>query len=282
MQPTDSVVHSLVIPPGEGGDLLTFSRQEAGWKWMSLTVKRVLAGQTTELITDKEELAMVLLGGNCTLDWGHGEVTIEGRANVFDGFPHALYLPHGNRLAFKADSTCEFAECRVQSTACLEPRLITPDDVSSALRGGENASRQVVDLIMPDFPADKLLVVEVYTPGGNWSSYPPHKHDVDNPPAEVALDEIYYYRLKNPQGYALQNLYTPAESMNSVIKVHDGDAVLVPNGYHPVVAGPGYDTYYLNFLAGSSRVMAVTEDPDHQWLRSTWKQLDPRLPLVGN
>jgi 5-deoxy-glucuronate isomerase len=282
MQPAESVVHSLVMPPDEGGDLLKFSRQEAGWNWMSLTVKRVLAGQAVELIADGEEVAMILLGGHCTLDWGHGEVPIKGRASVFDGFPHALYLPHGNRLVFKADTTCEFAECRVRSTARLEPCLITPKDVSSALRGGENASRQVVDLIMPDFPADKLMVVEVYTPGGNWSSYPPHKHDIDNPPAEVALDEIYYYRLKDAQGYALQNLYTPAKATNSVLKVHDGDAVLVRDGYHPVVAGPGYDTYYLNFLAGSSRVMAVTEDPDHQWLRSTWKQPDPRLPLVGS
>jgi 5-deoxy-glucuronate isomerase len=135
-------------------------------------------------------------------------------------------------------------------------------------------------VISSEFPADKLVVIEVYTPGGNWSSYPPHKHDVDNPPVEVDLDEIYYYRMRDPQGYALQNLYTPPESRDSVIKVHNGDAVLIRDGYHPVVAGPGYDTYYLNFLAGSSRAMAVTEDPDHVWLRSTWEKPDTRLPLV--
>jgi 5-deoxy-glucuronate isomerase len=103
------------------------------------------------------------------------------------------------------------------------------------------------------------------------------------PPAEVDLDEIYYYRLKDPKGFALQNLYTSTASLDRVVKVRDGDAVLVRDGFHPVVAGPGYDTYYLNFLAGSSRNMAVTEDQDHAWLRSTWKEMDPRLPLVvGN
>ena len=141
-------------------------------------------------------------------------------------------------------------------------------------------SRQIVDVIPPGFPADKLIVVEVYTPGGNWSSFPPHKHDVHNPPAEVDLDEIYYYRMKEPGAFALQHLYSGENSSGQTVQAHDGDAVLVRNGYHPVVAGPGYDVYYLNFLAGSSRTMAVTEDPQHVWIRSTWKELDPRLPLV--
>jgi 5-deoxy-glucuronate isomerase len=152
--------------------------------------------------------------------------------------------------------------------------------VESSLRGGENASRQIVDVMPPSFPADKLVVVEVYTPGGNWSSYPPHKHDVDQPPVEVDLDEIYYYRMRDARGFALQNLYRSDGSRESLVKVHDGDVVLVRDGYHPVVAGPGYDTYYLNFLAGTARTMTVTEDPQHVWLRSTWKQTDPRLPLV--
>ena len=154
------------------------------------------------------------------------------------------------------------------------------EDVASGLRGGENASRQIVEVIAPSFPADKLVVFEVYTPGGNWSSYPPHKHDVHQPPVEVDLDEIYYYRMRDGRGFALQNLYRSDRSRESLVKVHDGDVVLVRDGYHPVVAGPGYDTYYLNFLAGTARTMTVTEDPEHVWLRSTWKQTDPRLPLV--
>jgi 5-deoxy-glucuronate isomerase len=140
----------------------------------------------------------------------------------------------------------------------------------------------------PAFPADKLMVIEVYTPGGNWSSYPPHKHDVHNPPAEVDLDEIYYYRIRQSDGFAFQHLYSgensksesKSKSNERTLKARDGDAVLVRSGYHPVVAGPGYDVYYLNFLAGSSRALAVTEDAQHVWIRSTWNGMDPRLPLV--
>jgi 5-deoxy-glucuronate isomerase len=260
--------------------MVGFTRQEAGWEWMSFVVRRLLPGQAMELRTEGEEMALVLLGGNCLANWGAGEQSIGARANVFDGFPYALYLPNDHRVTLKAESVCEIAECRVPSKARHEPRLVTPKDVASGLRGGENTSRQIVEVIPSSFPADKLVVFEVYTPGGNWSSYPPHKHDVDQPPGEVDLDEIYYYRIKDARGFALQNLYRSDRSRESLLKVHDGDVVLVRDGYHPVVAGPGYDTYYLNFLAGTSRAMAVTEDPEHLWLRSTWKQTDPRLPLV--
>ena len=223
---------------------------------------------------------MCLLGGVCTADWGQGAQRIGKRKNVFDGFPYALYLPSGRSVKFTAQSACEIAECRVPSNAQLEPKLITPQDVASSLRGGGNVSRQIVDVITPAFPADKLIVVEVYTPGGNWSSYPPHKHDVHDPPREVDLDEIYYYRMNQPEAFAFQHLYSGQDSVERTVKTKDGDAVLVRSGYHPVVAGPGYDVYYLNFIAGSSRAMAVTEDPQHVWIRSTWKETDPRLPMV--
>jgi 5-deoxy-glucuronate isomerase len=132
----------------------------------------------------------------------------------------------------------------------------------------------------PDFPADKLMVIEVYTPGGNWSSYPPHKHDVHRPPHEVDLDEIYYYRMDRPAAYAHQRLYTRDGKRNLTLTVRDGDTVLVRDGFHPVVAGHGYNIYYLNYLAGSARQLSNTEDPDHVWVRSTWNGVDPRLPLV--
>jgi 5-deoxy-glucuronate isomerase len=276
----ESVVRARNLPPDQGGEMVGFTRQEAGWEWMSFAANRLLPGQTLEFSTRNEEMALVLLGGRCIADWGVGEQSIGARANVFDGLPYAIYLPADNQATVKAETVCEIAECRVPSRAKLQPRLVTPKDVETSLRGGENASRQIVDVIPPSFPADKLVVVEVYTPGGNWSSYPPHKHDVDQPPVEVDLDEIYYYRMKNGRGFALQNLYRSDRSRESLVKVHDGDVVLVRDGYHPVVAGPGYDTYYLNFLAGTARTMTVTEDPEHVWLRSTWKQTDPRLPLV--
>ena len=222
----------------------------------------------------------MLLGGTCTADWGKGAKKIGQRKNVFDGLPYTLYLSAGGSVTFSAETYCEIAECRVPSAARFEPRLITPSEVASSLRGGGNVSRQIVDIISPSFPADKLMVIEVYTPGGNWSSYPPHKHDVHNPPAEVDLDEIYYYRIQQPEGFAFQHLYSNDGKKECTVKARDGDVVLVRSGYHPVVAGPGYDVYYLNFLAGSARALAVTEDSRHVWIRSTWKQMDPRLPLV--
>ena len=275
-----SVVHSLRTPPSQSGELLRFSRQGVGWEWMSFVVHRLLPADTLSLQTQGEEMVLVLLSGQCTADWGEGKVPIGGRKTVFDGLPYALYLPSGHSVALKAETVCEIAECRVPSTASLLPRLIRPQDISSNLRGGENASRQIVDVLPPEFPAEKLVVVEVYTPGGNWSSYPPHKHEIHNPPVEADLDEIYYYRMNGAHAFAFQNLYSSDRTRSSVLKVHDGDAVLVRDGYHPVVAGPGYDVYYLNFLAGTSRSMMVTEDPEHVWLRSSWKQTDARLPLV--
>jgi 5-deoxy-glucuronate isomerase len=276
-----SVVHSLSSPRAQSTELLRFSREEVGWEWMSFIVRRLAPGETLSLHAQGEEMALVFLGGRCVADWGQGEVAIGGRKDVFDGLPYTLYLPSANSVTLKAETICEIAECRVPSTASLEPKLVRPADISSNLRGGENASRQIVDVMPPEFPADKLVVVEVYTPGGNWSSYPPHKHEVHNPPVEVDLDEIYYYRMKDPHAFAFQNLYSSDRARSSILKVHDGDTVLVRDGYHPVVAGPGYDVYYLNFLAGTSRSMMVTEDPEHVWLRSIWKQPDPRLPMVG-
>ena len=280
MSETDSLVHSENLPSEQSGELLHLPREAAGWEWMSFFVRRLAGGEIYRAATNGEEAVFVLLGGTCQVDWGQGEQRIGQRKNVFDGLPYALYLPTGNRVTFAAETVCEIAECRVPSQAPLAPKLITPGDVATSLRGGGNASRQIVDLMTPAFPADKLMVVEVYTPGGNWSSYPPHKHDVHNPPAEVDLDEIYYYRMKQANAFAFQHLYSGQNSADRTVKTRDGDTVLVRSGYHPVVAGPGYDIYYLNFLAGSSRAMAVTEDPQHVWLRSTWKETDPRLPLV--
>lgn len=281
MSSLPNVVHSRKLADGESGELIRFSREDVQWEWMSMSARRLKPGESYSAATKGEEAAFVILGGRCTAGWGDTERSIGKRKNVFDGLPYCLYLPSGNEVTFKAETVCEIAECRVPSQAKLEPRLITPDDVVSSLRGGENASRQVVDVIGPGFPADKVVVIEVFTPGGNWSSFPPHKHDVHNPPAEVDLDEIYYYRIQRPEtGFALQRLYSGDLTRDVTVRAKDGDVVLVRSGFHPVVAGPGYDVYYLNYLAGTSRVLAVTEDPNHVWLKSTWKNADPRLPMV--
>lgn len=278
MTAQDFLVHSRQLGDG-AGDLLTLPRELARWEWLSFFVHRLAPGQSRSVHTENEQVAIVLLGGKYVADWGEGEHRIGERAHVFDGLPYAIYLPAGSRAHLRAEPECEIAECRVPSTARLKPELIRPRDVKTSLRGGGNASRQVVDVMSPDFPADKLMVVEVYTPSGNWSSYSSHKHDVHNPPTEADLDEIYYYRMDRP-GYAHQRLYTRNGERDVTLTVRDGDAVLVRDGYHPVVAGHGYNVYYLNCLAGSARQLATTEDPDHTWVRSTWDQVDPRVPLV--
>jgi 5-deoxy-glucuronate isomerase len=273
-------VHSLNLPSQRAGEILQLPRQRAGWEWMSFFVRRFQPGDVFRTRTENEEAAFVFLGGTCLADWGQGVQSVGKRKNVFDGLPYTLYLPAQSEVSFTAETACEIAECRVPSEARLEPRLVSPHDVESSLRGGGNVSRQIVDVIPPSFPADKLMVIEVYTPGGNWSSFPPHKHDTHNPPGEVDLDEIYYYRILQPGGFALQHLYGGEHAGERTLKAQDGDVVLVHSGFHAVVAGPGYDVYYLNFLAGSSRALAVTDDPQHAWIRSTWNGVDPRLPLV--
>ncbi len=274
------LIHSVKLPADKSGDLLELPREKAQWEWMSFFVHRLQPDEVLRTKTDAEEAAFVILGGTCVADWGQGAKWIGKRKNVFDGFPYTLYLPAHQVASFRAQSICEIAECRVPTKAKHEPRLIEPKDVVTNLRGGGNASRQIVDVVTPAFPADKLMVIEVYTPGGNWSSFPPHKHDVHNPPSEADLDEIYYFRFQNDESFAFQHLYGNEEVGSRALKTRDGDAVLVRSGYHTVVAGPGYDTYYLNFLAGSARSLAATEDPQHSWIRGTWNGTDPRLPLI--
>lgn len=275
-----NVVHSNRLPSDASGELLNFSRQDADWEWMGMSVKRLVPGDEWKIAHPGEETACVLLSGKCSADWGDGKRAIGQRASVFSGLPYALYLSAGDAVSFMAETVCEIAECHVPSREKFASRLITPRDVSVSLRGGGNASRQIVDVMRPDFPAERLIVVEVYTPGGNWSSYPPHKHEVHNPPAEVDLDEIYYYRMNKENAFAHQRLYSSDGTRDTVATVRDGDVVLVRDGYHPVVAGPGYDVYYLNFIAGSARSLAITEDPNHIWIRSSWGEMDSRLPIV--
>jgi len=280
MNEADFLVHSRILPSEGTGELLCLPREQAKWEWMSFFVRRLPPGNTYRMHSNHEETAFVILGGTCHADWGQGRQHIGKRKNVFDGFPYTLYLPPGAEVTFRAETPCEIAECRVPSKSKHAPKLITPQEVSSNLRGGGNVSRQIVDIMTPSFPADKLMVIEVYTPGGNWSSYPPHKHDVHNPPVEVDLDEIYYYRIQQEGGFAFQHLYSGENRDERPLKAKDGDVVLVRSGFHPVVAGPGYDVYYLNCLAGSARALNVTEDSRHVWVRSTWKETDPRLPMV--
>jgi len=277
----ENLVRSSRIPLGHGGDLLEFSRQDVQWEWMGMTVRRLMPGETWTPVWPGEEAGFVLLSGICKADWGQGPQRIGARMSVFEGLPYVVYASAGQPVSFVAESSVEIAGCHVPSVGHTVSQLVTPNDVKVSLRGGGNASRQIIDVMPPSFPGDRLIAVEVYTPGGNWSSYPPHKHEVHNMPVEADLDEIYYYRLQHAEAFAHQRLYSSDGSRDVVLTVRDGDAVLVRDGYHPVVAGPGYDTYYLNFLAGSARALAATEDPRHVWIRDEWKEIDSRLPFFA-
>jgi len=275
----------LLIRPRSSGEKtgmrLSIMPEDVGFEYLGFSVWRMAAGETLSGETGRDEVGIVLLGGRFTIhssagSWGH----LGSRAHVFDGLPTALYLPRGTSYTVLAETDGELAFCRARAERAFPARVIRPEEVAIEIRGGGNATRQIHHILPPDFPADRLMIVEVYTPSGNWSSYPPHKHDVHNPPEEVDLEEIYYYKVDRPEGYAIQRIYTPDRRRDVTLTVQDGDLVLIPEGYHPVVAAHGYNVYYLNALAGSARSMAASDDPAHAWVRATWAEKDPRVPLV--
>ena len=164
-----------------------------------------------------------------------------------------------------------------------QPIVVEPGQVEIEIRGRGNATRQINNIMMPGFPADRLLICEVFTPSGNWSGWPPHRHDIDDPPREAVLEETYFYQLSRPEGWAIQRVYHRDGSRDRLMVVRHGDLVIVDQGYHPFAATQGYDAYYLNALAGDRRTMANTDDPDLAWVRTLWPAMepDPRVPLVA-
>jgi 5-deoxy-glucuronate isomerase len=263
------------------GSIMDVNRDRSGFDYVAFEVRRIKAGESFEGATNSNELAIVTLGGRFQVNSSQGTwESIGGRANVFSGKAWTLYLSVKTTFTVTALTDCELAFCYCRAEDVHPPVLLSPENVRVEIRGGANATRQINHILTPEFPAQRLLVVEVYTPGGNWSSYPPHKHDVHNPPEEVDLEEIYYYRIDRPEGYAIQRVYSHDGKLDETLTVRDGELVLIPEGYHPVVAAHGYNIYYLNVLAGSARSMAAADDPDYAWVRESWTFQDDRLPLV--
>jgi len=258
----------------------------ASWSYLSFRVERLRDGDEVARRTGDEEIALVSLGGRFAAESDGERWELGGRATVFDGMPSALYLPRDSEYTLSAIGEAEVAVCGARADERLEPRAVTPDEVEIEVRGSGNATRQINHIVKPEFPAQRLLVVEVFTPAGNWSSYPPHKHDEDRPPEEVVLEEVYYYRTPTepPGAFAVQRLYSPQHGTDVTATVRDGDIMLVPHGYHTTCAAHGYDLYYLNGLAGERRSMAAADDPALAWIRPAWSELepDPRVPLVTN
>ncbi len=271
------LLHEYLIRPEAFANRI----ESFGYEYLSFQTRKIAAGRSYEGSIDHQELGIVVLGGVCSVKSSRGEWhKVGGRKSVFDGLPYTVYLPVHTTFTVTAETDCDLAFCYCRAEEEYPARLITPDEVSIEIRGGGNATRQIHDMIPPSFPAHRLIVVEVFTPAGNWSSYPPHKHDVHNPPGEVDLEEIYYYRIDKPEGYAIQKLYTPDRRIDETLTVRDGELVLVKEGYHPVVAAHGYNVYYLNALAGTARSLAASDDPQYAWVRGEWREKDPRLPIV--
>jgi 5-deoxy-glucuronate isomerase len=250
--------------------------ETAGWRYLHFGVRQGSFASKTE----GGEIALVPLAGRCRVEAEGEEWELGGRASVFDGLPWALYLPR--ETAYRVEAEGDVAICGALCDRRREPVLVRPEEVEIEVRGAGNATRQINHVVRPEFPAERLLVVEVFTPAGNWSSYPPHKHDEDRPPDEVVLEETYYYRAARPEAFALQRLYSPRHGLDVTVTVRDGDLMLVPFGYHTTCAAHGFDLYYLNALAGDRRSMAASDDPNLAWVRPAWggMEKDPRVPLV--
>ena len=287
---------NLVIHPNRAMEvelIVEVTPAIAGWEYIHFQSRRLHPGQTWSFATGEYELALVVLSGTLSVSSNLGRwENIGKRANVFTGLPEALYLSRNTELTATAKTECGFGVAWVPAWTDHPPKLIRSQDVTVEIRGGDNVTRQINGIIRPGFDCDRLVVVEVLTPSGNWSSYPPHKHDVhrvdDNGNLlEADLEEIYYYKLDKPEGYALQRIYTDensplqqaGESIDEVLRLVDNDLVLIPEGYHPVTSAPGFTTYYLNVLAGSAQALTAVDDPRYDWVKETYHSKDTRLPL---
>ena len=267
-------------PPAADGVTVRTTPADAGWQYVSIAAHRLAAGGMLRRAADGDEVAVFVLEGRATVRAGEREFTDLGtRETVFDGPPAPLALVEpGLPVEISSDGGGLVVVASAPGGAVRSTRVIDPADVLVEARGAGNTARRINHLLPPAAEAGRLIAFEVFTPGGNWSSYPPHKHDTQDPPRETYLEEIYFYRFARPTGFAVQRVYTADGSLDETITVHDGDLVLVPRGYHVVGAAAGYDCYYLNVMAGHSRDWRFTVDPDHAWLMD-W---DPGAPRRGD
>jgi 5-deoxy-glucuronate isomerase len=285
----------LHLPAGAvvDGDDLVVTPEDAGWRFCGLRVIRLEPGGSRELATGGEELAVLPLAGSAIVEIDGRRFTLDGRASVFERVTDWAYVPVESEVRLESPSGAQIALASARAERRYEPARVAARDVPVEIRGAGPATRQVVNFMAPEAfaGADRLICVEVLTPDGNWSSYPPHKHD-DTPDSLADNEEIYYFRVgtaggsdTSTEGFALHRTYTADGSIDATVVVRDGDVFLVPRGYHgPSVAAPGYPLYYLNVMAGPNpvRTMAIVDDPPHAWVRSSWEGMepDPRCPLI--
>jgi 5-deoxy-glucuronate isomerase len=259
----------LLIKPARGaadGRVHHITPASAGWSYVGFEVFDLVPEQALAQATDGREVCLVLLAGRAEVSAGGQDFgTIGDRTNPFEGAPWSVYVPARSHWRVVAKTPVELAVCSSPAEGKLPARLIPPGLVGQETRGKGSNTRFVRNILPDSAAAETLLVVEVITPGGNWSSYPPHKHDTDDAPRETYLEETYYHRLARP-GFAVQRVYTDDLSLDETMAVADRDVVLVPKGYHPVGTPIGFDLYYLNTMAGPVRQWHFTLAPEHAFL----------------
>jgi 5-deoxy-glucuronate isomerase len=262
-----------VTPKAGNGHIVHVTPESAGWAYVGFDLHRLAAGETVSGVTNEREACLVFISGKglATADQtGFGE--LGERMSPFEGKPWSLYVPAGSDWSVTATTALELAVCTAPGSRGSRPaHVIHPDRLGQETRGKGSNTRYVTNILPELDPADSLLVVEVITPGGNTSSYPPHKHDQNNLPHESFLEETYYHRINPPQGFAFQRVYTDkredgTRELDEAIAIEDGDVTLVPKGYHPCATTHGYDLYYLNVMAGPVRTWKFHNAPEHAWM----------------
>jgi 5-deoxy-glucuronate isomerase len=271
---SDPVRH---LRPGSGpGVVVDISPESVGWRYLSSRVVVLGPGETFEGHTGGNEIAIVPLGGSGTFTFG-GTTHAVARTGVFTAKPHVLYLPPGTPYAIGAVGAFEVAIGEAPATGRYPARLYGPGELPAFARGGANVSRGVTATLDPSFDSERLIAYEILTPSGNWSSFPPHRHDGRE--GTTYHEESYYYRLSPADGFAIQRIYTRDTDLDVSIAVADGDLVLVHEGYHTVAVAPGTNAYYLNFLAGDTKPVVQLNDPAYAWIVDDWAGRPIAIPL---
>ena len=263
------------------GYQIIVSPQNSDLKWLELGRLFLLGiGKEFSDIDEERETALSIFSGKCDIEIEQGERAekasyqeIGKRDDVFSGAPTMVYIPKGLKYTIKSSSKAlDIGIFKAPSRKDTKPVLIKPEDANLITSGTGNWQRKVYTCIGEKVDADRLIVGETFTPPGNWSSYPPHKHDSYNPPKEAPYEEVYFFLLKPTNGFGIQRIYTSSEAkdaLNEVYVIKNNDTVVIPRGYHPVVAAAGYQLYYFWALAGEERIYAAwSDDPKHSWLRN--------------
>lgn len=245
-----------IVKPGDA------NLQQIGFSLLCLA-----AGESYTAVEEAKETTLVILSGTGTVQGNDFAYEAIGkRSNVFEGKATSVYLPAGNRFEMVASTDMQIAICQAPSDRSGLPRLIGPDDVKQFTIGKDNWTRDAFMIVDDDVPAHYLYIGEAIVPPGNWASFPPHRHDEDALPDEVDMEEIYFFRFDRPGGFGIQKVYNDDRSIDETLTLEENDTILIPEGYHPVVAAPGYSMYYLWIMAGAARKFISRQDPAHRWV----------------